>query len=288
MSPREIKISKICGFCFGVERAVNLTLSALKNKKKTDKMCVWSLGEIIHNPQVIKELKYRGLKLTKSLNSLKKGDILIIRSHGESPTIIKEAKKRKLKIIDTTCPLVKNVQQIASSLKKRGFEIIIMGDKRHPEVRALKNIVGKKAKVISAFKETKKLKLRKKKIGLIEQTTQSLSDFKKIASYVSNLDYRQLHIFNTICEATITRQKLAVEIARKVDIMFVIGGKQSANTKRLAEICSATGTPTKRIEEAGQIKESWLERKGKIGVTSGTSTPSWVIEEVVKSLRFRG
>jgi len=288
MSKREIKISKICGFCFGVQRAVELTSKALGNKSKTSKRSVWSLGEIIHNPQVIKKLKKRGLNVTKSLNVINPGDILIIRSHGENIAKIEEAKKKKLKIVDTTCPLVKNVQQIAAALKNKDFTIVIAGDKKHPEVVALRSFAGRNTKVISNLSEAKKLKLKKKKIALIAQTTQSLSDYKKMATSIAGLEYKQLHIFNTICEATVIRQKLAVEIARKVDIMFVIGGAQSANTQRLAQICSTTGTPTKKIEDASQVKKQWLAEKNKIGITSGTSTPGWIVEKVVKSIKIIG
>lgn len=275
----DILLAKEAGFCFGVKRAVEYALNAAE--LSTDECPVYTLGPIIHNPQVVSKLEELGVIVVNTLAEIEKGTV-IIRSHGVSPTIVKEAEKKGLKIIDATCPFVKKAQEYAKKLLAEGYQTIIYGDHNHPEVEGILGATNDKAIIVSNRDELKEIKYGLK-IGFVAQTTKSPASYRDIIASVIE-DIKILKAYNTICNTTEDRQQSALELAEKVDVMFVIGGFNSANTKRLVEVCHKTKTPTYHIETAADIEKQWLKNKKKIGITAGASTPEWLIKEVIEAM----
>lgn len=278
-SKLKIILSPKMGFCFGVKKSVNLAKDTIK-KRKND---VYMLGSIINNPQVIEYFKKRGAKIVNSLGEVPEESVIITRTHGISPLLLHQAYQKRLSVIDTTCPYVKKVQEIAGYLYKNGYFIVILGDKKHPEILSVLDLIQNNALVVNSFYEIEKIK-QQKKIGFISQTTKNIYDFKKLLPALLNKT-EELRIFNTICKATIERQKSTLELAKKVDVMIVIGGKESANTSRLAEICKKQGVKTYHIETENQIKYEWFHPDDRVGITSGASTPNWVTNKVINKLK---
>jgi len=274
----KIRLAKNVGFCFGVKRAVALTLKALKENHGKS---IYTFGPLIHNPLAVEKLRSMGVKVIHSLRNVRKG-ILIIPSHGLAPSVIVQARKKKLALIDATCPYVLRSQRLAGLLANQGYKVIIVGKNSHPEIRGIVGGIGKRGKVIG---NTEKLKSfhRFKKIGVITQTTESLSNFKSVIAAIVDKGF-ELKVYNTLCAHTLKRQEEAKRIAKGVDLMLVIGGHNSANTRRLFEICRAI-VGTHQIEVAGELKSGWLRGKRSIGLVSGTSTPLSVVKEVVKKIK---
>lgn len=280
----EIKLAKQVGFCFGVRRALS---KAEKLLEKGDGL-IYSIGDLIHNPQTIGELKRKGLKIAKGLDDIKEGT-LVVRAHGFPPSLIQEAKRRRIRLIDATCPFVKKAQTALRSLDRKGYSLLVVGDSHHPEVKSLLGFVRGKAVVVKGPAGLEKLNLEgAKKIGLLAQTTQAEENFQSVAFKLMKEGSFELRIFNTICRAVALRQKEARELARVVDRMVVLGGRKSANTKALAKICREAGTPTYHIERPEELKPSWFDHNKSIGIVCGTSTPKWVRDEVVRILKGRG
>ena len=274
----KIILAKEIGFCSGVKNSVNLTKTVLK----TDKKRIYMLGPIVHNLQVIEMLQKEGVKIVDSIEEIPEGSTVITRAHGVSPSILQEALTKKLNIINTTCPYVKKAQEIAKYLNEEGYLVIIFGDKRHPEISNMLDIIHNNALVVDNIAEIREIKFQKK-IGLLSQTTKNFSNFRELSSNLLDKT-EELRIFNTICKATIKRQKNARELAKVVDIMLVIGGKESANTSRLVEICRQQGVKTYHLETKGQLEYTWFHPEDRVGITSGTSTPDWSINEIVEQL----
>ncbi len=273
----EIRVAPNSGFCFGVRRAIEIAEKTLASTKRA-----FSIGPLIHNPQVIDRLRQAGLQPVDSLDKVKSSDTVVIRSHGVHPDVISKLRKKAVKIVDATCPLVKNAQQSAEVLAREGYTVVILGERNHPEVEGL---VGHapEAVVVDADKALPALP-RGSKIGLVAQTTQYPADFRRVIEKITRNDFDEVRIFNTICHATVERQKAAVELATNVDIMFVLGGRNSANTNHLAKICRATGVDTYHLETAEELDEKWLEGRRRVGVTAGASTPEWIIKQFVSRL----
>ncbi|CCU79483.1 SSU ribosomal protein S1p [Halanaerobium saccharolyticum subsp. saccharolyticum DSM 6643] len=276
MKVLEVITAEEAGFCFGVERAIEMVLEAAGENEEIN---VYTLGPLIHNPQVVEKLEDKNVKVASSLADIDSG-IVIIRSHGVAPEVIEEAREKNLKIIDATCPFVKNAQKYAKQLVDEGYQTFIYGDGDHPEVHGIYGASDKKAIIIRDKEDLKSVEL-KSRIGFVAQTTKSPESFRDIISLVAT-KVKELKVFNTICNTTDVRQSSAKKLAEDVDIMFVIGGHNSANTTRLAEICTATNTPTYHIETAAEIDKKWLSGKNKVGITAGASTPDWLIREVVQ------
>ncbi|PKM44573.1 MAG: bifunctional 4-hydroxy-3-methylbut-2-enyl diphosphate reductase/30S ribosomal protein S1 [Firmicutes bacterium HGW-Firmicutes-8] len=261
------------GFCFGVKRALDLAMQTARETNKS----IYTLGPLIHNPQVVEDLSKKGIKVVKDLSDIPEG-VIIIRSHGVGPDIIDNARDRDLQVIDATCPFVKKAQELAKELNDQGYQVVVVGDKEHPEVTGIIGWTGHTGIVVETPEQAEKLQPLKK-IGIISQTTQPEENFNNIASVLQE-KAEEVKAYNTICHATRDRQYAAAELARKVDVMIVIGGKNSANTQKLARLCAQTGTPTHHIETAAEFKREWLADKKLIGITAGASTPDWIIEEV--------
>lgn len=275
----KILLSKKMGFCFGVKKSVDLA----KKATETSNGKVYMLGPIINNPQVLEYFLKKGVKVVDSLNKIPEKSTVITRAHGISPSVLNQSLKKKLSIIDTTCPYVKKVQKIAVYLNKNGYCLVIFGDKIHSEIVSLLDVVNNNAIVIDSFSEIEKISKRKK-IGFISQTTKNIYNFQKLSSALLDKT-EELRIFNTICKATTERQKSVLKLAMQVDIMVVIGGSKSANTFRLAEICKNQGVKTYHIETKDQMKYEWIRPEAKVGIASGASTPDWVINEVITRLK---
>ena len=265
----QIKIAEHSGFCFGVKRAINIANNTLRDSRH--KKDIYSLGAIIHNPQVVSALSKKGLRAIKDVSGIKKGEV-IISSHGAPLETIERIKKKKIKVIDATCPFVKYAHDIVRDLKRKGFRIIIIGDKRHPEVKALLSLAGRK--------------LNTKRIGIISQTTQTKSNYiKGILDTLKN-DFNEARVFNTICNDTAHRQRLTSRLLDECDVMMVVGGKNSANTRRLFEICKERVRDSYHIEIPQELKKNWFKGKRCVGVTSGASTPDTMVKKVVERIRF--
>ncbi|PIU51515.1 4-hydroxy-3-methylbut-2-enyl diphosphate reductase [Candidatus Desantisbacteria bacterium CG07_land_8_20_14_0_80_39_15] len=274
-----IKLAKNVGFCFGVKRAMGLTLKALRENPGKP---IYTFGPLIHNPRAIKKLKDIGVRVIHSLQNIKTG-ILIIPSHGLAPSIIVQARKKKLFIIDATCPYVLRSQRLAELLAKQGYRVIIVGKSSHPEIRGIIGGIKRMGKVIGKTEDLKSLP-KFKKIGVITQTTESLSNFKSVIESILDKGF-ELKVYNTLCAHTLKRQEEARRIAKSVDLMLVIGGRNSANTSRLFEICRACVT-TYQIESPDELSPDWLRGKKSIGLVSGTSTPLSAVKEVVRTCNF--
>lgn len=284
---KTIKLAKHAGFCYGVKRAVDLSIQI---KKENPDEQVYILGQLIHNNQVIEQLNSLGIKTINEIPERLDG-ICIIRTHGATPQTISELKQKGCKIIDATCPDVKRVQDKAKDLSTDGSQVVIIGKPDHPEVIAIKAYADLNAKseaivVSSAEKVKPYIPLIKKsnKVGIVIQTTQLVENFKEILPLIAEHS-KELKLYNTICQATHKRQQAAKELAKEVDLMIVVGSKNSANTTHLAEIIS-TITDTIHIEtyEELNMHTSLIEKAQKIGVTAGASTPNYVIDEVVKKV----
>jgi 4-hydroxy-3-methylbut-2-enyl diphosphate reductase len=267
------------GFCFGVKRAMKLAFEAAKNNESI----IYSLGPLIHNPQQVEVLAERGVRVVSDLESLNPGDTLIIRSHGTSPDVLQAAESKNLNIVDATCPFVVKAQELVQLLASENYQVIIVGEGDHPEVIGLVGFAGDDVWVIEKASDVQNLPV-KQRVGVIAQTTQSLNNLREIVSALLEKS-DELKVFNTICHATTHRQESALDIASKADLMIVIGGHNSANTSRLASLCSQSGVPTRHIETSDELEVSWLAGVLTIGVTAGASTPEWIIEDVIGKLK---
>ncbi|MBM7623841.1 bifunctional 4-hydroxy-3-methylbut-2-enyl diphosphate reductase/30S ribosomal protein S1 [Sporohalobacter salinus] len=274
----EIILADHAGFCFGVRRAMRLTKEAGKNKEEE----IRTLGPLIHNPQAVDRLEKLGVGIADNIKEVEEGTV-IIRSHGVPPDILTKAGDKELNILDATCPFVKKAQKNAAKLYQEGYQVIVSGDKKHPEVTAILGSTDNQAVVIEEKEDLKELSEKLDKVGVIAQTTQSISKFKKTVTKLMDRA-EELKIYNTICTTTHERQTAAAELANEVGLMIVIGGYNSANTNRLAEICDETGAKTYHVETADDLSQDWFYDIERVGVTAGASTPNWIIKEVVSRM----
>lgn len=275
----KITAAKHSGFCFGVKRAYDL---ACQNSKKCEKLYI--LGKLVHNNDVCRDLKKRGIREIRSINDVKDGTI-IFTAHGIGPSLYEKARKKGLKIIDTTCPKVMKAQRLAKNFAGKDCQIIIFGDKNHKEVKSILGWSGKKAKIIGNLDELRKIKINKnKKYCLVSQTTQNTQEFEKIVEYLMG-KLKNFVFFNTICESTSDRQEEVRKLAKHNDAVIVIGGRDSANSNMLYEISRKINPKTFFIENAGQINKNWLRSIKKIAISAGASTPEWVISKVVDKIK---
>jgi 4-hydroxy-3-methylbut-2-enyl diphosphate reductase len=273
----QIILDEGAGFCFGVERALKMTREIATESAHP----VVTIGPLIHNPQVIEELKQEGVNVLDEDSDVSRS-VVILRSHGVAPEVEERLRRESKQLIDATCPYVKKSQHYVELLRKEGYHILIIGNKDHPEIKGLLGYGGDFVTVVNFPEEADNLP-HYSKLGVIIQTTNPIQKVEKI---VANLVARttELRVFNTICDYTSDRQMAAAEIARKVQLMYVIGGRNSANTSKLVEICKQQGTETRLIEVASEIDEHDLESIERVGITAGASTPETRIAEVVERL----
>jgi small subunit ribosomal protein S1 len=277
----EIVIAETAGFCFGVKRALEWVEQALEDGDTP----IHSLGPLIHNPSVVAELESRGLKVVEDIGEIAAGRV-VIRSHGVGPGIIQLAQDKGLEIIDATCPFVKNVQELAIMLYQEGYQVVIVGERDHAEVKGVLDSVAGNAVVIDTPAEVEISRLGPK-VGIVSQTTKELQGFNRIVQIIA-AHTKECRIFNTICLATARRQQEAAELSKTVDLMIVVGGQNSANTRHLAEICRDNGTLVHQVETAADLKAEWFTGSLEIGVTAGASTPDAQIFSVVEKIKLLG
>lgn len=273
------------GFCLGVRRALRLLEAAVK-----DGGAVESLGAVVHNRQVSDKLARIGVRSIGTLDEMS-GRVVGIPSHGVGRALMEEIRARGLDVVDTTCPRVRKAQRAAQKLAAAGFGVVIFGDGAHPEVRGVLDWAGDKGLVTMdganiPWEDGKP----PRRLGVLCQTTQNPEYFNHFLSdvarcYLPHLE--ELRVVNTICNTTRERQEAALELARRVKLMLVVGGYDSSNTRRLAEVCASAGVETHHIETAGDLREEWLAA-GHIGVTAGASTPDEIVQEVISNLRAKG
>jgi len=276
----EIILAKTMGFCFGVNRSIELVNKAIADGKKN----IQILGPIVHNPQQIKELEAKGVRMVDEIDELTPGTVFV-RAHGVSPEVIEKLRKKKgMEVIDATCPFVKLEQDYAKKLKDEGYTVVIIGEKKHPEALGVQGF-AEGSIIIGTVDEAKELKITPK-LGVVVQTTLEPESVDKIVAELY-LKAQELRVYNTICRATRERQPAAKELAQKVDLMLVVGGKNSGNTRRLAEVCGRL-TKTHHIETADELEKGWLKGVKNVGVTAGASTPDFVINEVIDRLKTFG
>jgi 4-hydroxy-3-methylbut-2-enyl diphosphate reductase len=274
----EIEKAAEMGFCFGVRRAIEIVEKASRERGPLQ-----TIGPLVHNHQVVDRLAEERVTTARSLEDVK-GGIVAIPSHGVGPETIKQIKSRGFEIIDATCPFVRRAQIIAQKLGKEGFRVLVFGDASHPEVQAVLSWAGKKS---SASLDIPQFDTHPKRLGILCQTTQNQERFANFVAKIITSEparFSELRIFNTICDATRKHQAAAFELAKRVDLMIVVGGRDSANTRRLTEICSDTGVATYHIETVDELELSWIRGKQHIGITAGASTPDEIINKVVLKL----
>jgi 4-hydroxy-3-methylbut-2-enyl diphosphate reductase len=274
----EIIVAKQSGLCYGVKRA--LKIARRTRQQKNGGVCTF--GEIIHNPQVIADLKVQGIYPVEDLDALSSGTV-IIRSHGISPDIYKLLTERKLEIVDATCPIVKKIQKLVSRLAKKEDEIIIVGNKEHPEIKGLIGYSLGKGVILENESQARSLPSKKKR-AVLAQSTQDLYLFAHIVAVLIEKT-EELKVYNTICSSTQTRQKSTSELASSVDTLFIVGGKNSSNTNKLYQISKRILPNTYFIESAKQITSQMLEGAKKIGLSGGASTPPEAIQEAVMRIK---
>ena len=274
----EVILAEHLGFCYGVKRAIEIA----RQNASTDGTSS-TLGPIIHNPQMVERLKNEGVGTVGSLDEMDDG-VVIIRSHGVGPKVYEEAESRGLELVDATCPHVKKAQLSGKLLSEEGYTVVIVGEKNHPEVKSIFEWTEQNAYIIETEAEVDALPSIGK-LGIVSQTTFSGEKFRSIVSCLLEKS-REIKILRTICTATDLRQAAALELAENVDVMIVVGGKNSANTSRLAKLC-ATKCKTYHIETVEELQGEWLDHVNKIGITAGASTPDWIIKEVYKQCQNR-
>lgn len=270
-------LAKNAGFCFGVKRAVD---EALKTVEKYNKR-IYTLGPLIHNNDVVSMLKEKNIYSIdpQSICQLSAGDVIIIRSHGVSPEVLRELENKELIIIDATCPYVSNIHKIVKKYYELGYKIVILGDKQHPEVVGINGWCNNSAIIT---KDGSDIDSIPNKVCVVSQTTEKQENYEKVISIVVKRS-REIIALNTICSATEIRQKSAEDLSKMVDAVVVIGGYNSSNTTKLFEICSKNCNKTIHVENSGDIPSGILTNK-KIGVTAGASTPEWIIREVINKM----
>lgn len=273
----EVVIAHSAGFCMGVRRAIEIALDVAADEKGP----VYTYGPLIHNPQELEELRRKGVIVLSDENELPKAPI-IIRAHGVTPAVHSRLSREAQRVVDVTCPKVARIQKRIEEYSSRGYAVVIAGDADHPEVVGLLGHARGNAYVVSSAGEVDALPPLQR-VVLVAQTTQDQEVFEAIRDRLT-ARFPQAEALSTICESTHRRQNGAREVAARVEAMVVIGGRNSANTRRLAEICTALGKPTYHIETADELPFEELRRFGRVGVTAGASTPAWIIEEVVRAL----
>ncbi|MCH8949934.1 MAG: 4-hydroxy-3-methylbut-2-enyl diphosphate reductase [Chloroflexi bacterium] len=278
----EILLASEMGFCFGVRRAVEMMEDATDKTGEID-----SLGSVVHNPQVVAQLKEKGLDVIASLEQVTDRPVAIT-AHGVSKSVVRELEDRGVSVLDTTCPIVTRSQQWAKRLTEEGFAVIVFGDPNHKETRGVLGWAEGNAYAIPSIAEIDTLPDElPARLGVLSQTTETEAHF---AEFVRALLERrmdrisELRVINTLCNATTSQQADAQELANKVDLMIVIGGRESANTRHLAEVAREAGVEARQVESADEIELEWLEGRERVGVTAGASTPDAAIDAVVARL----
>ena len=275
----KINLAISAGFCFGVKRAINIALKTAKTNKP-----VFMLGDIVHNEEVVKQIKKAGIKKIDHF-SCGDGKIMLIRAHGCSRNTLQKVKASGYTIIDATCPMVKEIHAIAKKLEDNGFQIIVIGDKSHDEVKGITGQLRTKALVIDKLENIPFNKIKPiSRAGIVVQSTQNLDKVQKIIDILRN-NIRKVEFHNTICNPTRMKQNEIKIMPLENDVMVIIGSKTSANTKRIYEISKSLNKKSYWINSSNEIKKNWIDKTESVGITAGASTPESTIQEVIRKIR---
>ena len=281
----EIKLAKSAGFCFGVKRAVETVYEQIREQKEQK---IYTYGPIIHNDEVIRDLKEKGvcvLETEEELGKMKDG-VVIIRSHGVPKRVCSMLEKKGIPYVDATCPFVKKIHRIVSEQSARGAYIIIIGNPDHPEVKGIQGWAKEDVKVVFTAEDAQAVTVEEgKPVCVVAQTTYNYNKFKDLVEIISKKGY-DITVLNTICSATKERQEEAERIAKEVDAMIVIGDKKSSNTQKLFEICNHACNNTYYIQTLDDLDMNQLRSVETVGITAGASTPNKIIEEVQNNVRI--
>ena len=275
----KIHIADPTGLCFGVRRAISKLEEELLRSGT-----VYSLGSPIHNPQETDRLTKMGLVVVESAEEVPAASVAFIRAHGVTPLQEGVLIKKCRKVVDGTCPFVKTAQKRAKDLSTEGYVVVISGDRHHPEVKGIMGYVEGEVAVVSSDEDIPD-NLKGRRCGILSQTTQKVGSFAVLVGSFSKVS-PEIKVYNTICKATLARQDSVCRLASKVDGMIILGGRNSANTKKLAEISMDVGVSTLWIEHAGEIDRGWLQNRDDIGIAAGGSTPDWLIKELIQKLNM--
>jgi 4-hydroxy-3-methylbut-2-enyl diphosphate reductase len=270
----QVRLASSYGFCFGVKRAIEI---AEEHKNAA------TMGPLIHNQKEIDRLKNNfNVNLYENLEDVKDNDTVIIRTHGIPKNDLKTLKAKDAKVINATCPFVTTPQQIVKKMTTEGYDVLIFGDENHPEVKGVKSYGEDNVHVILEPEEIDAITFTADKIATVAQTTRKKEKYLEIINTLI-LKNKEVRVFNTICDATFENQDAARDLSNEVDIMIVIGGKNSSNTKQLLNICQEN-TTSYLIEDENDLQLEWFKDKGKCGITAGASTPDWIIQNVVNKI----
>lgn len=268
----QIKLAASYGFCFGVKRAIKIA----ENTQNAS-----TIGPLIHNNEEINRLRENfNVKTLHDISEAQDVERAIIRTHGIPKKDLEALMFSNVEVINATCPYVTKPQEICEKMSKEGYEIVIFGDANHPEVKGVESYAINGAYVVQSVDELQKIKFKSHKIAVVSQTTRKISEFLDITGYLQ-MRYKEVRVFNTICNATFENQDAARELAKEADVVIVIGGKNSSNTKQLHSICKEYCTDSFLVESEKDLDPTWFIDKKLCGVTAGASTPDWIIEKIV-------
>ena len=267
-----IKLATSYGFCFGVKRAIKIA----ENTKNAS-----TIGPLIHNNEEINRLRENfNVKTLHDISEAKNVVKAIIRTHGIPKNDLETLLKSNTEVINATCPYVTKPQEICEKMSQEGYEIVIFGDANHPEVKGVESYAIHGAHVVQSVEELKNIKFKSQRIAVVSQTTRKISEFLEITGYLQ-MHYKEVRVFNTICNATFENQDAARELAKEADVVIVIGGKNSSNTKQLHSICKEYCADSFLVESEKDLEPHWFDGKELCGVTAGASTPDWIIQKIV-------
>ncbi|BAF69776.1 4-hydroxy-3-methylbut-2-enyl diphosphate reductase [Nitratiruptor sp. SB155-2] len=270
----EIRLAKSYGFCFGVKRAIKIAEESPNSV---------TFGPLIHNKNEIDRLKEKyNVELVEEIDEIQENSRVVIRTHGIPKEKLALLKEKNVEVIDATCPFVTKPQEIVSKMSEEGYSIVIFGDINHPEIKGVMSYATDPIVVLSV--EELEGKPLKEKVATVAQTTRKFEEYQKIVNYLME-HKKEVRVFNTICNATFENQDAARELSREADIMIIIGGKNSSNTKQLFKICKENCPDSYLVENAKELEKEWFEGKKVCGITAGASTPNWIIEEVIENIK---
>jgi (E)-4-hydroxy-3-methyl-but-2-enyl pyrophosphate reductase len=276
LTSMRIQKARTQGFCFGVELTYKKALA--ETSERDD---VYTMGNIVHNPLIVKELDDKGLKNVETLADIPEGT-LFVRAHGLPPQTIETAERKGLRVVDATCPMVTRTQRLAKKLTDEGRTVVILGDPNHPEVKGIAGHAPGSI-VMNEWPADETEIRRARRIAVVSQSTLNGDKFRELVGKIAAMNY-ELRVYNTICSDTQGRQKSARELAAEVDTMIVIGGTKSANTRHLAEIAEAEGATAHLIENPDDLKRDWFTGRERVGIATGASTPGFLADEVIDKL----
>lgn len=271
----QIELAENYGFCFGVKRAIKI---AEENKNSA------TYGPLIHNSKEIQRLERDfQVGLFENYKQFKAGDKAVIRTHGIPKNELKYLYENKIDVVDATCPYVTKPQQICQEMSEKGYDIVIFGDAIHPEIKGVQSYAIHGAYVVNTPKELEGIKL-KEKVALVAQTTRNIVEYLEIANYLIPR-HKEVRVFNTICNATFENQEAVANLSKKSDVMIIIGGKNSSNTKQLHAIATTACPDSHHIEDEKELDFSWFKEKKHCGISAGASTPDWIIQNVITAIK---